>query len=83
MTKYIDQGFGKINNMQERRNIIKELVDNGYKVKFNCRAARNFNENITVFYNPVTFQHMLLFNDSFTCFYCEAYFAEGSRTVLV
>lgn len=74
----INKHFGSIDNLAERKQIIKELTSNGYEVKFNCRAARNINENITVFYNPDTFKHMLLFNDNFTDFYCEAYFAEGS-----
>ena len=79
---YINKRFGKIKNLEERKNIIKELKNNNYEIKFNARAARNKNENITVFYNKLNYKYMLLFKDSFTDFYCEAYFAENSKVVL-
>ena len=79
---YIEKHFGKIEGLAERKSIIKELVNAGYEIIYNARAARNIQENITVFYNKQTFRHMLLFNDSFTDFYCEAYLAEHSKTVL-
>lgn len=79
---YINQHFGKINGLNERKKIIRELVDNGYDIKFQCRAARDFNENVTVFYNPATFQHMLLFRDSFTDFYCNGYLNLDTMVVL-
>ncbi len=79
MDTYINKHFGEIKNIEERKKIIRELVENGYSIKFNCKASRNLKEIITVFYNPETYKHMLLFDDSFTDFYCEAYFAEGTK----
>ncbi len=78
----INSHFGKISSLYERNKIIRELVDNGYGIKFQCRAARDFNENVTVFYNPATFQYMLLFKDSFTDFYCNGYLNLDTKMVL-
>lgn len=78
----INSHFGKISSLYERNKIIRELVDNGYDIKFQCRAARDFNENVTVFYNPATFQYMLLFKDSFTDFYCNEYLNLDTKIVL-
>ncbi len=77
--KYINNHFGKINSLQERFEIIRELTNYNYNIKFVCRAARDIKENVTVFYNPQTFQHMILFKDSYTDTYCEAYFMEGTK----
>ncbi len=78
----INSHFGKISSLYERNKIIRELVDNGYDIKLQCRAARDFNENVTVFYNPATFQYMLLFKDSFTDFYCNEYLNLDTKIVL-
>jgi len=79
---YINKHFGKIKNLGERKNIIKELKNNNYEIKFNCLAARNIKENITVFYNKSNYKYMLLFNDSFTDFYCESYFRENTKIII-
>ena len=79
---YIEQHFGKINSLKERKQIIRELVENGYDIKFNCRAARDFKENVAVFYNPKTFQYMLLFKDSFTNYYCDEYLNLDTKVML-
>ncbi len=80
---YIEKNFGKINDLAERKKIIKELTQNGYNIKFNALAARNEHENVTVFYNSKTFKHMLLFNDSYINDNCESYFLAGSKVKLI